>query len=73
MTLATTMNKHPLNNVLTVRVTSSTRRAFHAKAIKFGTPADILREIIEAFVEDRLTIAAPVTRKEKLYVNRTEN
>lgn len=62
-----------MNNVLTVRVTSSTRRSFHDKAIQFGTPADILRELVEAFVEDRLTIAAPVNRKEKLYVNRTEN
>ena len=66
------MNKQ-LTAVLTVRVTDSTRTKFHARASRFGTPADILREIIEAFVEDRLTIAAPVTRKEKLYVNRTEN
>jgi hypothetical protein len=66
------MNK-ALTTVLTVRVTDSTRNKFHAKALRFGTPADILREIIDAFVEDRLTIAAPVTRKEKLYVNRTEN
>lgn len=73
MTLATIMNKLPLNSILTVRVNRATRRSFHSKALKYGTPADILRELIEAFIEDRLTIEAPVTSKEKLYVNRTEN
>jgi hypothetical protein len=67
------MSKQSFTTVLTVRVTDSTRNKFHAKASKFSTPSDILRELIEAFVDDRLTIAAPVTRKEKLYVNRTEN
>lgn len=65
--------KASLNTVLTVRVSQATRRAFHAKASRYGTSADILREIIEAFVEDRLAIQPPVTSKDKLYVNRIEN
>jgi predicted DNA-binding protein len=58
---------------LTVRVTGSTRAKFHAKAQKFGQPSDVLREIIEAFIEDRLSIVPPVNRKESLYVTRSQN
>jgi hypothetical protein len=46
---------------------------FHAKAKKFGIPSDVLRELIEAFLENRLTITPPVTRKESLYVTRTQD
>jgi hypothetical protein len=54
---------------MTVRVTDKTRTKFHEKAQKIGTPSEVHREIVEAFVEDRLTIQPPVTRKlEKLYV-----
>ncbi len=52
---------------LVVRVTDKTRTKFHTKAQKFGQPSDVLREIIEAFIEDRLVIQPPVTRKESLY------
>jgi hypothetical protein len=48
------------------------RAKFHAKAQKLGTPSQVHREIVEAFVEDRLTIQPPVIRNplEKLYVTR---
>lgn len=60
---------------LTVRVADRTRTKFHAKARKFGTPSEVLRELIDAFIEDRVTIQPPVTgnSKEKLYVPRIEN
>lgn len=58
---------------LTVRVTERVRTKFHSKALKFSTPSEVLREIIEAFIDDRLTIQAPVTRKENLYVPRSKN
>jgi hypothetical protein len=33
-----------------------------------------LRELVEAFIEDRLTVIPPVTpKKESLYVARSEN
>lgn len=58
----------PKSAFLTVRVTGQTRSKFHAKAQKFGQPSDVLRELIEAFLEDRLSIVPPVNRKESLYV-----
>lgn len=56
---------------LVVRVTDKTRTKFHTKAQKFGQPSDVLREIVEAFIEDRLVIQPPVTVKESLYVTRS--
>jgi hypothetical protein len=53
---------------LVVRVTDKTRTKFHSKAQRYGNPSDVLREIVEAFNEDRLVIQPPVTRKESLYV-----
>ena len=50
---------------LSVRLTVSTRTKFLAKARQHGRPSAVLREIIAAFVEDRLTITP---RKESLYV-----
>jgi hypothetical protein len=60
---------------LSVRLPDKTRIKFHAKARKFGTPSEVLRELVEAFIDDRLTIQPPVTSnpKDKLYVTRTEN
>ena len=65
----------PKSAFLTVRVTGGTRTKFHAKASKYGSPSDILRVLIEAFNEDRLTIRPPVNRnpKESLYVPRSQN
>ncbi len=60
---------------MSVRVTDKTRIKFHEKARKLGTPSEVHREIVEAFVEDRLTIQPPVICNplEKLYVTRTQN
>lgn len=53
---------------LVVRVTDKTRTKFHNKAQKYGQPSEVLREIIEAFNDDRLVIQPPVNVKESLYV-----
>lgn len=67
----------PINKsaYLTVRVADKTRSKFHTKARKFGTPSEVLRELVDAFIEDRVTIQAPVNRnsKENLYVPRIED
>jgi hypothetical protein len=64
----------PKSAFMTVRVTDKTRTQFHDKAQKIGTPSEVHREIVEAFVEDRLTIQPPVIRKlEKLYVTRIQD
>jgi len=56
-------------------VSDKTRTKFHAKARKFGTPSEVLRELVDAFIEDRVTIQPPVTGnpKEKLYVTRSQD
>jgi hypothetical protein len=60
---------------MSVRVTDKTRTKFHEKARKIGTPSEVHREIVEAFVDDRLTIQPPVNRNplEKLYVTRSQD
>lgn len=55
---------------LSTRVTVMTREEFMVKASKFGPHTEILRELVEAFVDDRLTISPPTgNEKEKLYVS----
>ena len=57
---------------LTVRVSPELRTEFNKRAYRFGKPADVLRQLIEAFVDDRLTIH-PDPTKESLYVHRSPN
>ena len=54
---------------ITARVPVSMRKEFHDKATRYGKPSEVLRELIEAFIDDRLTIKPPVTRNslERLY------
>lgn len=44
---------------LTARISPQTRQAFVAKARKYGAHTEVLRELIEAFTEGRLTIKKP--------------
>ena len=54
---------------LAVRVTAETRAEFHSKASKYGQPSDVLREIIDAFVTDRIVITKPpVTHKHMFHL-----
>ena len=59
----------PKSKYLVIRVTPATHKAFHAKARTYGTVSEVSREIVQAFIENRLTIQPPVTVKESLYVS----
>jgi hypothetical protein len=54
---------------LTTRVTWAVRQQRLTKSAEYGKPSEVLREFIEAFIEDRLTIKPPVKVKGKLYVD----
>jgi hypothetical protein len=58
-----------MNMYLATRVTESTRTQFTKKARKYGDPGAVLRELIEAFVDNRITIERDPNRAtmEKLY------
>lgn len=57
----------PKSKFLSVRLTPADHRAFFKKSERYGNPSDLLREIVQAFLEDRLTITPPTNRKESLY------
>ena len=57
---------------LAVRVTPSERTKFHSKAGTHGGASVVLRELVIAFLEDRLTIQPPVNREGSLYDNRSQ-
>jgi hypothetical protein len=59
---------------LTVRVDPALVRRFRAKAERYGGSASVLRELVEAFIEDRLIVHPPKQPKqESLYVPRIED
>ena len=59
---------------LTVRLPQQTHIEFRAKAQRYGGVSEVLRELVTAFIEDRLTIQAPKQlKKESLYVARNED
>lgn len=63
------------SSYLSVRVTDKTHQKFHTKASKLGSPSDVLRELIDAFIEDRVKLQPPVNRNplEKMYVPRSQD
>lgn len=67
------MRKPNQNTFLSVRLTKPARKAFVAKAARHGKPSEVLRELIVAFTEERVTITPPVNAKESLYVTRIED
>ena len=52
---------------LTVRLPQQTHIEFRAKAARYGGVSGVLRELVAAFIEDRLTIQPPKQQKESLY------
>lgn len=60
------MTKTSRNQFLTVRLTPQERNAFSRKAESYGGPTYVIRELIEAFVQDRL-IVTPNPEKRSLY------
>ena len=64
------MSKQPnLDCFLTVRVSKSSRTKFHRKAMHYGKPSDVMREILLAFAEDRLVIQPSPTKRNLYHVN----
>ena len=64
------------SSYFTVRVTDVVRNRFHDEATKLGiTPSEVLRELIDAFLEDRVILTPAVNRNplEKLYVTRSQD
>jgi len=45
-----------LNSTIAIRATRKLRDQFMKKAAKFGRPADVHRDILQAFVDGRLII-----------------
>lgn len=64
--------REPKDCAIYIRVTKATKQKFEEMAARFGTPSEVLRELIEGFIEGRVTIAPPQD-KESLYVTRNEN
>ena len=48
---------------LTVRVNRATADAFRTKAKEYGGTSQVIRELAEAFVDDRLTVQPNPNRK----------
>jgi hypothetical protein len=62
------------SNFLTVRLHQQTSQEFRDKAARYGGVSEVMRELVTAFIEDRLTIQAPKQlKKESLYVARNED
>lgn len=57
------------DETLIFRVSKSLKHRFITKIRKIGAPSGVLREIVEAYVDDRLVIHPPKD-KESLYVTR---
>ena len=64
----------PKGKFVNVRVDDTLHQTFLAKAARFGGKSEVMRELIEAFIEDRLTVQPPTRPlKESLYVTRSED
>jgi len=62
-----TENRQPLGKFLTVRLTEQEHKAFGVKAKQYGGTTFVLREIVQAFLDNRLIVKPPVIQKESLY------
>jgi len=51
---------------IAVRIDPKIKKRFNKKAAKLGAASDVHRELITAFVEDRLTVTAPHQQQHKL-------
>lgn len=65
-------HQYPNDKTISFRVSDKRHEQLTRKAAKFGGTSALLREFIDAFIEDRLTITQ-TTDKEKLYVNRSKD
>jgi len=61
------MASKPLSRFLTTRVTAGDLKEFRRLSAKYGTPSDVLREIVRAFNDDRLIIKQPTQPTKGLF------
>jgi len=61
------MTKRVVSPTLSVRVSAELYGNFKKKSTRYGGPSEVLRELVAAFVENRLTVSKPKTVKETLY------
>jgi len=57
------------DQMISARVPQDTKQRFREKARSFGNPSEVLRELIEAFNDDRLTIEKPEGKEILYHVN----
>lgn len=65
-------HQYPNDTTISFRVSNKQHVAFARKAAKFGGASALMREFIDAFIDDRMTIT-PTQDKEKLYVTRSKD
>lgn len=63
------MSSSKLTTCLTVRTTKILRKEFNKSASKYGDPSSVHRDILQAFVDGRLTI----TPKPTMEINYNEH
>ena len=52
-----------LDKYIAIRINARTHKAFFRKATEFGKPSEVLRELVIAFCEDRVTVSPPSTHR----------
>lgn len=66
-----TKNRKSVNDAtLNIRLPKDSRKAFVIRAKQHGSISDVLRDLVVAFAENRVTVYPPVTSKEPIYVAR---
>lgn len=61
------MTKRTVSPTISVRVSPALYKAFKGKSTKYGGVSEVIRVMMTAFTEDRLTIKAPEITKESIY------
>lgn len=57
----------PKSDVFYLRVTPDFKQALMSEATRFGEPTAVVREVLQAFIDGRITIYPPPNQKESLY------
>lgn len=61
------MNSSHATVIMSVRVPHKTRDKFYKLSAKYGKPSDVMKELVEGFIDGRVTIQKPEKPMEKLY------
>lgn len=54
---------------LNIRVTPAVHKVFHRKAEEYGGVSEVLRELVSAFIEERVKVTPNPERKTIYHVN----